>query len=107
MKERLSSFDRHLVGLPDDLAIRTALHAGPVFALVDPVTRFFTYSGSHVTYTARLEPVTEPGQIYVSEQFAALLELAPGRDGLALYYVGHRPAAKGYGEVSLYRLERA
>ena len=106
MKEKLSSFDRHLVGLPDDLAIRTALHAGPVFALVDPVTRFFTYSGSHVTYTARLEPVTEPGQIYVSEQFAALLELAPGRDELALFYVGHRPAAKGYGEVSLYRLER-
>jgi adenylate cyclase len=106
MKERLSSFDRHTVGLPDELAIRTALHAGPVFSLVDPVTRFFTYTGSHVTYTARLEPVTEPGQIYVSEQFAALLELAPGRDELALFYVGHRPAAKGYGEVSLYRLER-
>ncbi|MGI9242637.1 MAG: hypothetical protein ACR2RV_17710 [Verrucomicrobiales bacterium] len=34
------------------------------------------------------------------------LELAPGREGLALFYVGHRPAAKGYGEVSLYRLER-
>jgi class 3 adenylate cyclase len=63
------------------------------------------FMGAHVSRTARIEPVTPPGAVYVTEPFAALLELEPG-SGLVCSYVGHMPAAKGYGRLRMYRLER-
>ena len=39
--------------------------------------------GSHVSRTARIEPVTPPGEVYVTEAFAAALELQ-GRDDTRL-----------------------
>ena len=42
-----------------------------------------TYIGSQVSRAARIEPVTPPGQIYVTEQFAAVFErFAPLPDSL-------------------------
>ncbi len=58
-----------------------------------------------VTRTARIEPVTPPGMVYVSEAFAATLA-ATGQDRYALEYVGRLALAKGYGESRIYRLER-
>ena len=48
--------------------------------------------------TARIEPITPPGEVYVSEPFAAGLVLADRRD-LTCDYVGHMPMAKGYGRL--------
>ena len=89
--------------LPADLAIRTAVHAGPAFRLSDPVTREFTYTGSHVTHAARLEPVTQPGQVYATEAFAALAALE-GVRSFNCNYVGQRKMAKNYGSAGVYRL---
>jgi class 3 adenylate cyclase len=61
--------------------------------------------GSHLGSTARIEPVTPPGAVYVTEAFAALLELA-GCDDLGCDYVGHLPAAKDYGRLRMYHLRR-
>ena len=61
--------------------------------------------GSHVSRTARIEPVTPPGAVYVTEAFAAALVLSGPRE-LACDYVGHMPAAKGYGRLRMYRLRR-
>jgi len=92
--------------LPSDLAIRTAVHAGPAFRLSDPVTREFTYTGSHVTHAARLEPVTQPGQVYGTEAFAALAALE-GVSSFNCNYVGQRKMAKNYGSAGVYRLVSA
>ncbi len=92
--------------LPSDLAIRTAVHAGPAFRLSDPVTREFTYTGSHVTHAARLEPVTQPGQVYGTEAFAALAALE-GVRSFNCNYVGQRKMAKNYGSAGVYRLVSA
>ena len=59
--------------------------------------------GSHVSRTARIEPVTPPGTVYVTEAFAAALMLG-GERGLTCDYVGHMAAAKGYGRLRMYRL---
>jgi class 3 adenylate cyclase len=80
-------------------------HVGPVFPVHDPVIGRRGFMGAHVSRTARIEPVTPPGAVYVTEPFAALLELEPG-SGLACDYVGHMPAAKGYGRLRMYRLRR-
>jgi class 3 adenylate cyclase len=89
----------------DGLALRTAAHVGPVFPIHDPVLGVRAFTGSHVSRTARIEPVTPPGTVYVTEPFAASLELEPGH-GLACDYVGHMPAAKDYGRLRMYRLMR-
>lgn len=89
------------LGLPADLDLRVALHAGPVFEGQDPVTGRPTCFGSHVNRAARIEPITPPGLVYVSQAFAAL---AAARDipGLLCDYVGRIPLAKGFGTFPMY-----
>ncbi len=108
MSERLHSPNAvwRTSDLPSDLAIRTAVHAGPAFRLSDPVTREFTYTGSHVTHAARLEPVTQPGQVYGTEAFAALAALNDV-ESFHCHYVGQRKMAKNYGSAGVYRLVTA
>ncbi len=89
------------LGLPADLNLRVALHAGPVFSGSDPVTGRPTCFGTHVNRAARIEPITPPGQVYVSQAFAAL---AAAREipGLLCEYVGQLPLAKGFGTFPMY-----
>lgn len=70
--EMVSRTDWAARQLPADLNIRIALHAGPLFAFTDPVTHQPTWSGRHVTRAARMEPITPPGNVYASREFAAL-----------------------------------
>jgi hypothetical protein len=97
--------DWRATGLPEESKIRVALHAGPVFHSFDPVTRQDGHFGTSVMKAARIEPVTPPGMVYVSEAFAASLA-ATGQRDYALEYVGNLPLAKNYGESRIYRLER-
>jgi hypothetical protein len=71
--------------------------SAPVFETTDPVQGVTNYFGAHVSRTARIEPVTPPGEVYVTEQFAARLALEPA--GFGCDYVGQVPAAKGYGTM--------
>jgi class 3 adenylate cyclase len=105
LQQAISSIDLRDLNLPDDLALRIGAHVGPVFPLEEPVLRTRAFTGSHVSRTARIEPVTPPGTVYVTEPFAAALELAQ-RPGLGCDYVGSMPAAKDYGHFRMYRLRR-
>ena len=88
------------------LRLRTALHAGPVFWHFDPVLRQLAFTGAHVSRAARIEPVTAPGEIFASEEFAALAA-AEGATGFACHFVGTMPLAKKYpGVFRIYRLRR-
>jgi class 3 adenylate cyclase len=90
-------------GLPGGLNIRIALHCGPVYVGRNPVTGFALYTGPHTSRTARIEPITPPGQVYASSAFAAVAA-AIGVDSFALQYVGRMPLAKGYGPLGLYHV---
>jgi class 3 adenylate cyclase len=105
LQEAIGAIDLEAVGLPGDLAIRLGAHVGPVFPISDPVLGVPAYMGSHVSRTARIEPVTPPAAVYVTEALAAALVLA-GNERLACDYVGHMPAAKDYGRLRMYRLRR-
>jgi class 3 adenylate cyclase len=94
------------MNLPADTHIRIALHAGPVFIAIDPVNRYLAHYGSHVTRAARVEPIVVPGQILVTEPFAAVLA-AQAASAFVCDLVGIEPLAKGYGESRLYRLRLA
>lgn len=93
-------------GLPGDLNIRIALHAGPVYACYDPVLGKLTYNGSHVNRTARIEPVAEEGQIYASLAFAALAT-AEHAGEFTCDYVGTKQLAKKYGAIPVFLVRPA
>jgi class 3 adenylate cyclase len=103
MQRSVAAVDREEIGLPELLRLRLGAHVGPIFQVADPVARGPSFVGSHVSRTARIEPVTPPGTVYVTEPFAAALELA-GHERYACDYVGHMPAAKDYGRLRMYRL---
>ncbi|MGD0593269.1 MAG: adenylate/guanylate cyclase domain-containing protein, partial [Acidimicrobiales bacterium] len=106
LQEALGDIDLASVGLPSHLALRLAAHFGPVLAMWDPVLDEMTFVGSQVNRTARIEPVTPPGAVYVTEHFAAALVLErTGR--FVCDYVGHMPAAKDFGRLRMYRLRRS
>ena len=103
---RMQAVDWSAAGLQPHSQIRIALHTGPVFCGFDPIIGRDNYFGSSVTQTARMEPITPPGTVYVSEAFAATLaERAESR--CVCEYMGRLQLAKGHGESRIYRLQRA
>lgn len=103
LQDAFSALDLPRVGLPETMAFRLGGHFGPVFESWDPVLKKEGYMGAHVSRTARIEPVTPPGEVYVTEQFAARLAL----EGAAYdcNYVGVMPAAKDFGVMRMYHLD--
>jgi class 3 adenylate cyclase len=106
--------------VPRPLNIRVGLHTGPVFAHYNPVLRQLGFTGSHVSRAARIEPVAAAGEVYASEEFAAMAELgnqirrtrrsskgsrANEGDGFVCEYAGTMPLAKNYpGRFRIYRV---
>jgi class 3 adenylate cyclase/tetratricopeptide (TPR) repeat protein len=105
LSDLLNATDWTRQGLPADLNLRIALHAGPVYACTDPVTDKLNFIGTHVSRAARLEPITPPGQVYASQAFAALAAAARAR-GFTCDYVGQTPLAKKYGTFPTYHVRR-
>jgi class 3 adenylate cyclase len=106
LRDLVAGTDWHALGLPEGLSLRIGLHAGPVYRIVDPVLRRRNYTGSHVSRTARIEPITPPGQVYASQAFAALAS-AKAVKGFACNYVGVIPQAKKYGSLPTYHVRRS
>jgi class 3 adenylate cyclase/tetratricopeptide (TPR) repeat protein len=90
-------------GLRARLNLRIGLHAGPVYEFDDPITGTRSYSGTHVSRAARIEPITPAGQVYASEAFAALAA-AQRTVSFACDYVGQTPMAKDYGTLPTYHV---
>jgi class 3 adenylate cyclase len=100
------------------LSIRIGLHAGPVVMHHEPIARRIGFTGAHVTRAARIEPIARPGEVYASEEFAALAEFdaamrragaagtgpAAAREFVCLF-AGTMPLAKDYpGRHHIYRV---
>lgn len=104
LTERIRGIAWETRGLRAGLNLRIALHAGPTYVMTDPVTNLLTYTGAHVSRAARIEPITEPGEVYASRQFAALASqpAAP----FVCEYVGRVPLAKHAGLASLFHVRR-
>jgi class 3 adenylate cyclase len=103
LNETLRSTDWSAYGLPGTLGLRVAVHAGPVYACLDPITTRTNYLGAHVALAARIEPVTPPGEVYGSGAFAALATSQGVRD-FSCDYVGVTPLAKAFGAIPMYVL---
>ncbi len=105
LSEAIRGIDWTTHGLPATLGIRIAVHAGPAYSVTDPVTGRPNYLGAHVSFAARIEPVTPTGVVYGSGAFAALAKSADVQE-FAWAYVGPTPLAKGAGTTPMYVIQR-
>ena len=106
LQQAIGEVDWPALGLAPETGVRIALHTGPLFRIFDPVTARFTFYGTHVNRTARLEPVVQPRHIFVTEEFAASL-VAEDQDRFTCDYIGTMQLAKKFGGARLYRLRLA
>lgn len=103
--DRIEAVDWLQQGLPEDTTVRVGVHYGPVYQHFDKIIRRKNFFGGQVNRTARIEPVTTPGCVFASEQFAAELAVRPNYD-YVLEYVGVEQLHKNNGPCTLYRLAR-
>ena len=94
------------LGLPHNLSIRIGVHAGPVYVNFDPVVRQISFTGAHVSRAARIEPITHEGEVFASEEFAALAAAEQSKC-FTCDLVGTTALAKSYGLFRVYSLERS
>ena len=106
MQAEMASLDLAAAGLPAQMGLRLGAHFGPVFKIEDPVLRRANFMGAHISRTARIEPVTPEGAVFVTEAFAAQLALSSSAT-FRCEYVGQTNAAKHYGKMRMYALVRA
>jgi len=103
--ELMQNTDWQYYGLPTDMNLRIALHAGPVYRNVDPITGQVNYIGNHVNHAARIEPITPPGRVYASQAFAAIAA-SENVQSFICDYVGQVLWAKHYGAFPTYHVHR-
>ena len=110
--------DPAVFGLKTRPRFRVALHAGPVYVGLHPLTGRSMIFGHHVNRAARIEGIAEPGEIYASQHFVALLraemdgKLHEARQGGGSYrpeyvmdYVGMMDLPKKFGREAIYRIK--
>jgi class 3 adenylate cyclase len=93
-------------GVLSELDLRMAAHYAPAYAGYDPIERQAAFYGSQLSFAARVEPVTPPGMIFVTQAFAARLALEAGEE-FRLEYAGEVELAKHYGRYRLFGLRAA
>lgn len=106
LQDALGKLDFAAFGLGAPLVLRLGGHVGPVYETQDPILGRQNFFGAHVSRAARIEPVTPPGCVYVTETFAAALALEHS-DRFTCDYVGISEAAKGYGSMRMFLLHPA
>jgi class 3 adenylate cyclase len=89
-----------------EMSVRVGLHAGPLFEFVDRVTGQLSFSGRHATRAARIEPVTPPGTVYASREFAALAAAYRVKE-FVCEPVGGLRLAKAAGVAPLFTVRRS
>jgi adenylate cyclase len=106
LQDRLARFDYATLGIDGSGGMRIGAHYGPAYRTTDLITGRITYYGTEVSKAARIEPVTPPGAVFVTEPLAAILALE-ARGRFRCRYVGRIALAKKYGDYPMYRLTRA
>jgi adenylate cyclase len=106
LQDRLCRFDYATLGLDGSGGMRIGAHYGPAYRTMDHITGRTTFYGTEVSKAARIEPVTPPGAVFVTEPLAAILALE-AEDRFTCRYVGRISLAKKYGDYRMYRLSRA
>jgi class 3 adenylate cyclase len=102
-RDRILATDWRKLGFSCDMSVRIAVHAGPLYRIYDPVIGQWSFTGSHVTKAARMEPSADPGRVFASIAFVALAA-AERVTEFTCHPVGRRQLVKGAGELAVFEL---
>ena len=105
LNEKMNKIDWYESGFSMKMKVRTAVHAGPVHCSFNPVTGQMHFNGANVCRAARIEPLTPPGQVYTSLEYAALAASEHIQD-FQCVYVGQMSMPKKYGVFPTFHLRR-
>lgn len=105
LQVRLNQFDYPTLGIEGGNGMRIGAHFGPAYREFDHITGQMNFYGTEVSRAARIEPVTPPGAVFVTEPFAAILTLEASAQ-FRCRYVGRIELAKKYGSYPMYLLTR-
>jgi class 3 adenylate cyclase len=84
---------------------RVAVHFGEFDLFYDPILESSNILGTNINTTARIEPVTRAGEIYVTKPFKEAIERLPQKINYIRFDdLGIIPLAKSFGEMEIYRL---
>lgn len=90
-------------GANSTIALRVSAHFGVVYELDDPLVGRRNFFGENVTKTARMEPCTPPSSVFVTEEFAAAVEMQCS-GAYWCEYAGEHQLPKGFGRFRMYHL---
>lgn len=94
-----------LTGRTARLELRLAAHHAPVYVDDDTASGRAQFFGTQLSFAARVEPVTPPGSVFVTEAFAARLALEAG-ERYHFEYAGEIDLPKEFGKYRLFGLRR-
>lgn len=103
LNNAMAEIDQSNLDLKEPLLMRIGLHFGPIYKVYDHLMQCFTYASKDVTKTARIEPVTPPGEIFGTEPFVAKLELE-GEGWANFEYAGTISSAKNFGAFRMFHI---
>lgn len=87
------------------LVPRIAAHFGEFELFDDPLLTRKNMLGTNINTTARIEPVTRAGEIFVTKQFKEAIEQLPEKvENINFGELGNVKLAKNFGEKEIYRL---
>lgn len=86
---------------------RIAGHIGEFSYFDDPIIGRTNVIGTNINQTARIEPVTKAGEIYVSSKFKEMVEARIVQEHSVIFdNLGVIPLAKNFGEIEVFRLRK-
>jgi class 3 adenylate cyclase len=103
MRDKARNKNWQQFGLSENLAIRIALHAQSARILMGPDGEVSNVVGMGVDTAARIEPITDPNEVFCSKIFYDLL-LTESANNIRGIPIGRKKLAKDFGEADLYRL---
>ena len=108
LRDKFKQINWKKLGIPK-LDIRISIHHGEYLEGVDPFTGRTTFCGKTVVTAARIEPVTPPGVVWITDAAATMLSQhmeSNEDDYFAVDRIGKIELPKGYGSLSISALRR-
>ena len=93
------------MGLPSELTMRMAIESAPLSKVYDPIEDKHSYTGTFISRAARIEPITQKGEVYCSLG-CAMLARDEGVEGIDFQYMGVTKLSKKYGQEHVFRIFR-
>ncbi|MCK5606127.1 hypothetical protein KAR91_29785 [Candidatus Pacearchaeota archaeon] len=105
-RDFFNNFDFESIGIKK-IVPRIAAHFGQAEIFDDPILGAINLFGVNINTTARIEPVTRAGEIFVTKEFKDNFCALGNNDSICFDELGIIKLAKAFGELEVFRLRKS